>query len=145
TTFRLPLTPAQETALAEASRRLAAPGRSADAPSANHAQSRTNALGRGETATVARLEGRGAIAQFDVRFPEKPSRELLRALVLRIRFDGEPGESVWAPLGDFFGTAPGENPFASLPLGVARDRYYCDWYMPYTNGAFVDVTNEGNA
>src|SRR5262249_2222636 len=78
-------------------------------------------------------------------FADRPTREQLRALVLEIRFDGGSRDDVWAPLGDFFGTAPGENAYASLPLGMGRDRYYCNWYMPFTQGAVIQVANGGAA
>ncbi len=67
----------------------------------------------------------------------------LREVILKIRWDGEPDPSVWAPLGDFFGTAPGINQYRSLPLGMTDDGFYSLWYMPFAVEALVEVANEG--
>ena len=58
--------------------------------------------------------------------------DVLRELALQITWDGEAEPSVWAPLGDFFGTAPGVNQYRSLPLGMTEEGWwYCYWYMPF--------------
>ena len=57
--------------------------------------------------------------------------DLLRDITLSISWDAEKNPSVWAPLGDFFGTAPGENHYRSLPLGMTDDGFYGYWYMPF--------------
>ena len=43
---------------------------------------------------------------------------MLRLLTLSINWDGEKQPSVWSPLGDFFGTAPGINEYKSLVMGM---------------------------
>jgi len=63
---------------------------------------------------------------------------------LQIKWDGETAPSVWAPLGDFFGTAAGANRYRSLPLGVGDDGwFYCNWYMPFAKEALVELINDG--
>ena len=63
---------------------------------------------------------------------------------MQIKWDGETTPSVWAPLGDFFGTAPGVNHYRSLPLGVGEDGWwYCNWYMPFAKEARVELVNDG--
>jgi beta-fructofuranosidase len=77
-------------------------------------------------------------------FPDTPEdRNVLRELVLAMYWDGEKHPSVWSPLGDFFGTTPGWNEYLSLPMGMAKDRFYSYWYMPFENGAVVTICNEG--
>jgi hypothetical protein len=66
----------------------------------------------------------------------------LRELTLSIYWDGETHPSVWSPLGDFFGTGPGLNPFRTLPCGITADGMYSTWYMPF-NKALVRITNDG--
>ena len=56
--------------------------------------------------------------------PAPADRDVLRELALEIKWDGEQEPSVWAPLGDFFGTA-GDNIYRSLPLGHNGDEW---WY-----------------
>jgi hypothetical protein len=68
----------------------------------------------------------------------------MRQVILEIRFDGQKEPAVCCPLGDFFGTAPGENYYKSLPLGMTEDGYYSLWYMPFGKNAEVRLINEGN-
>jgi hypothetical protein len=72
------------------------------------------------------------------------SYDVLRELALSIYWDGESSPSVWAPLGDFFGTAPGVNKYKSLPLGMTDEGFYCYWYMPFQKGAIVSLSNDGD-
>jgi len=66
----------------------------------------------------------------------------LRACVLTMRFDDE--TTVVAPLGDFFGSAPGINPLTTLPLGVASNGVMeCRWVMPFKSTATFQVFNHG--
>jgi hypothetical protein len=87
-------------------------------------------VGGGQTALAAGFKGPGAITGIRLKLalpPPPADREVLRELALQIKWDGESEPSVWAPLGDFFGTAPGANPYRSLPLGLTEDGWwYCD-------------------
>ena len=101
----------------------------------------------GDTATVARLRGRRAITALRAYMDLDDSPEdcnVLRELVLSIRWDGESQPSVWTPLGDFFGTAAGANKYDSLPLGVTDQGFYSNWYMPFERSALIELTNDGD-
>ena len=102
----------------------------------------------GQTVTVARLAGARAITGLRVK-PDPAGladpETALRAVALSIRWDGEKDPSVWTPLGDFFGTAPGINTYKSLPLGMAEDGFYSYWYMPFASEAVVELKNDGAA
>jgi hypothetical protein len=67
----------------------------------------------------------------------------LRELLLTVHFDGRQTPAVWCPVGDFFGTAPGENHYRSLTTGMTEDGYYAYWYMPFAESASIRLTNEG--
>jgi hypothetical protein len=66
----------------------------------------------------------------------------LRRLVLKITWDDQPKPSVWCPLGDFFGTAPGKNLYRSLPTGMTDEGGYALWYMPFGKHARIEIVNE---
>ncbi|HWX20562.1 MAG TPA: DUF2961 domain-containing protein [Candidatus Binatia bacterium] len=94
------------------------------------------------------IDGPAAITDLRIKVEQVPagpaSFDALRALTLQIRWDGEPEPSVWAPLGDFFGTAPGANQYKSLPLGLTEDGWwYCNWIMPFAKRAEVTIKKEG--
>jgi hypothetical protein len=65
-----------------------------------------------------------------------------RFLLLEIRFDGE--ESIETPLGDFFGSAPGVNPYENLFFTVAENGWMTSrLLMPFTKSMELCLTNLG--
>jgi hypothetical protein len=103
----------------------------------------------GKTVVVARLNGPRAITSIRVKVKLPPSpadREVLRELALQIKWDGEKEASVWSPLGDFFGTAPGADAYRSYPLGLSQDGWwYCHWFMPFAKSAEITLVNDGKS
>ena len=99
----------------------------------------------GKTAAVAKLSGSRAITALwaKAKFADRADEITgLRKLALRITWDGQSRPAVWCPLGDFFGTAPGVNLFKTLPMGMTADGYYSYWYMPFAEGAVVELVND---
>ncbi|HSV74520.1 MAG TPA: DUF2961 domain-containing protein [Chthonomonadales bacterium] len=100
----------------------------------------------GGAATVATLTGARAITAIRVRCNLQTRGEqvaALREMALRITWDDDADPAVWAPLGDFFGTAPGVNLYRSLPLGMTSEGFYALWYMPFAKRARVELVNDG--
>ena len=106
-------------------------------------------------ATVARgdigmnFRGQGAITAFEVRVNgmKDPADQwaALRALTVSVVLGRETNSSVWAPLGDFFGTPCGYIPYTALPLGMqSNDWMYCFWYMPFASQARIVIGNDGS-
>ena len=95
---------------------------------------------------MAELTGPRAITRVKVKRMKFVSREdgmaALRKIVLRVTFDGQAKPAVWVPLGDFFGTAPGENLYKTLMAGMTEQGYYANWYMPFGKSAVVELINE---
>ena len=98
----------------------------------------------GEATDALQLEGPGAIARLELR-AEAPDRDLaLRQTVLHVVFDGYPWGQVQSPLGDFFGAAPGINPYRSLPFTVRADGAMISRFvMPYERSARIRLENLG--
>ncbi len=68
----------------------------------------------------------------------------LRQTLLHITFDDYPWPQVQAPLGDFFGAAPGINPFVSLPFTVHPDStMVCRFVMPFQHRMVLRLENRG--
>jgi len=64
----------------------------------------------------------------------------LRGVIVKVTFDDE--VCIEAPLGDFYGSGPGHNIFATLPVGMTSDgEMYCHWFMPFQNSARVELIN----
>jgi hypothetical protein len=72
-------------------------------------------------------------------------RNHLKALVLRMYWDGESSPSVETPIGDFFGLGLGEYfLYQSIPLAVGAEKALnCYFPMPFQKHARITVTNEG--
>lgn len=96
------------------------------------------------------LTGAGAVRALKVKPLELPQdriaqEDILRELDLSLSWDGERKPSAWAPLGDFFATSPGINPFKTRPMGCVDGQFYSYWYMPYANGMRLTIGNDGSA
>lgn len=72
---------------------------------------------------------------------QKRMNEAMRKLILQINWDGEASPSVWSPLGDFFGSAPGYNAYTTLPMGMLDGKMYSYWYMPFEDSAVITLVN----
>jgi hypothetical protein len=67
-----------------------------------------------------------------------------RFLLLDIRFDGE--KSILTPLGDFFGSAPGVNPYENLFFTVEKSgKMTSRLLMPFKRSMRMGLTNAGQA
>jgi hypothetical protein len=86
------------------------------------------------------LSGPGAITRAAVRLSAVNRDVALRGVVVRGAFDGE--LTVETPLGDFFGSAPGINPYQGLPLGMMNSgEMYSHWHMPFRESAMIELAN----
>lgn len=86
--------------------------------------------------------GPGAIVSVRSKVSAKNIEAALRGTLLEITFDDHTTPDVVTPLGDFYGTAPGNARFATLPSGVLEDgTFYAHWVMPFKRGATVRLTN----
>lgn len=73
--------------------------------------------------------------------PEQ-THNVLRNLILRIQFDGE--DCVDVPLGDFFGSAPGINPYSNFPMTMTADgTLTCRFVMPFQRKMSIRIENRG--
>ena len=101
-------------------------------------------IGAGETLTLLDDIGPGLISHIWFGIGSDDPHHL-KALVLRMYWDGEASPSVETPLGDFFGLGLGDYYlYQSLPLAVGSDKALnCFFPMPFQKHARITVTNEG--
>ena len=101
------------------------------------------APGEGQDLAIADGEP-GAIVGLSLRVEAADLDRALRQTVLHIFFDGAPHAQVESPLGDFFGAAPGINPFDSVPFTVDLDgTMTCRFVMPYAESMRIHAENLG--
>src|SRR5699024_993621 len=76
------------------------------------------------------LEGGGAIRGIQLKLSADDLAQALRSVILRITFDGN--QTVWCPVGDFYGTGNRLSPYSSFYTTVSKDSMMtCYWVMPY--------------
>jgi len=95
-------------------------------------------IGKGETTTLAEIDGSGAINHIWMT----PTGNW-RFSILRIYWDGEKEPSVECPVGDFFGMGWGEYaPLQSLAICVnPGSAFNCYWQMPFRNKCKITMQN----
>ena len=98
-----------------------------------------------EEKEILKIQGSQAISHFELKVLDHNLKTTLRQLVLKIYFDGASIPQVQSPVGDFFGTAHGINPYQSLPFTVKEDgQLVCRFYMPFKESASIKIENMGN-
>ncbi len=108
------------------------------------AQSFEESLNPSEKKTLAKFDGPSAVERLSIQVTARDLDQALRKAVLSITFDGYPWAQIQSPIGDFFGAAPGVNPFVSLPFTVRPDgTMVCRFVMPFEKSCRIDVHNLG--
>jgi hypothetical protein len=94
----------------------------------------------GETATLADIEGPGAIQHIWMTLTPR-----WRSCILRIYWDDQEQPSVECPAGDFFGMGWGEYaPLSSLAVCVnPGNAFNCYWPMPFRHRCRITLENRG--
>lgn len=141
-TFTRPVLESAMPAVRDAARRLLSP-RSEPAGKSSTLQRR---LAPGAESSLELPPGPAAINFLELQLPPEKSHEtpaeILRSTILRLEFDGE--ETVWCPVGDFFGSGTGLNELRSWSRTVQPDgTMVCRWVMPYQKSARITVLNTG--
>ena len=98
----------------------------------------------GDTLTLLDESGPGEISHIWITIASGDPHHL-KALVLRMYWDGESSPSVETPIGDFFGLGLGDYfLYQSAPLSVGSDKALnCFFPMPFQKHARITVTNDG--
>ena len=96
-----------------------------------------------EEKTMALPAGTAAVRSLSVKLGSYEDTAVTRSVVLKMEFDGT--ETVWCPVGDFFGTGIGLHPFQGWYRTVAADgTMSCRWIMPYQKSGKISIVNLGN-
>ena len=101
---------------------------------------RSETLKPGESMEVP-LAGPGAIRALVVNVEAADMAAASRETVLEVDCDG--AATVWCPVGDFFGSGVGVNPFQTWWQRVEKGGMVCRWVMPYRRSCTVRLKNLG--
>ncbi|MFA6126036.1 MAG: glycoside hydrolase family 172 protein [Bacteroidales bacterium] len=106
----------------------------------------------GESRSIPEIRGEKAVFRFSAKVENteesaiwtdpKRAHVALRHLLLNISFDGETG--VRSPLGDFFGSGPGINPYENLFFTVGQTGWMTSrLVMPFKKSMRTEIFNAG--
>ena len=103
-------------------------------------------LGLGQSASIALPAGPSAVRELAVRLRVENDKQLaqaLRSTIVSAEFDGE--QTVWCPLGDFYGAGPGLSVVQTWYRNVSADgQMVCRWVMPYCKSGKITFHNLSN-
>lgn len=132
--------------------RLLSRPESTPSPKGSEWVSRSLTIPPGETVRLPAVEGEKAVYEWSARVRgmrestvwNDPLRahNAYRFLVLAVAFDGE--RSIETPLGDFFGSGPGVNPYENLLFSVSENGWMTSrLLMPFKRSMELGLTNSG--
>ena len=98
-----------------------------------------------EEKEILSIDGPKAIEKFIIRLEAEDTDRALRQTLLHVICDDHPWGQVQSPAGDFFGAAPGINPYRSLPFTVQPDgTMVCRFVMPFKTNLKMVLSNQGS-
>ena len=93
--------------------------------------------------SLGHAEGTGAIRMISLKLKAEDLEQALRSTVLAIQCDGQ--QTVWCPVGDFFGTGHQIHAYRSWYTEVTEDgTMKCYWVMPYEKSCWPSLHNLGD-
>jgi hypothetical protein len=99
----------------------------------------------GNSLELVSLDQPGAIGIFELHLDADDTDLALRQSVLHVICDDHPWGQVQCPAGDFFGAAPGINPYVSMPFTVMENgRMICRYIMPFEKNIRIILENKGD-
>ena len=122
------------------------------APAGSESITRRLTISPGQTAGLPVITGEKAVYNWGARVinthenqdwkDPKRAHNAYRSLILDISSDGE--KSISTPLGDFFGSGPGVNPYENLFFTVNQNGWMTSrLLMPFKNSMELSLTNTG--
>ena len=97
-----------------------------------------------ESQEILSLEGPKALERLTLKVQAEDLDRALRQTILHIKCDEYPWGQVQAPIGDFFGAAPGINPMNTVPFTIHPDgTMTCRYVMPFKQSLSIQIENRG--
>jgi hypothetical protein len=88
------------------------------------------------------IKGQRAIRLLEFQLKAEDLPQALRSTILQIAFDGT--QTVWCPIGEFYGTGYHMRPHATWYTSVTEDTLSCYWVMPFRENAQITILNLGS-
>ncbi|MHC4439494.1 MAG: glycoside hydrolase family 172 protein [Planctomycetota bacterium] len=89
------------------------------------------------------INGKKVIRAMEFQLKADDLSQALRSTIIKIDFDGK--NTVWCPVGDFFGTGYHIRPHSTWYTNVSKDNTLsCYWIMPFRKQAKISIHNLGS-
>ncbi|MCX7049589.1 MAG: DUF2961 domain-containing protein [Candidatus Sumerlaeota bacterium] len=99
-------------------------------------------LAPGKTLALELPAGSKAVRELEVILEASDLQQATRSVIVKGVFDDE--ETIWAPVGEFFGSGIGVNPTQDWYRTVTADgKMVCRWVMPYKKTGTISLVNLG--
>ncbi|MCT4586896.1 MAG: DUF2961 domain-containing protein [Carboxylicivirga sp.] len=99
-------------------------------------------LAPGKEVFIAKKDAGAAIDQINMRLQEDLPTQNLRSVIIKCKFDNH--QTVWAPIGDFFGAGYRIDPYETRYNKVTVDGNLTSrWLMPFKNSCEISLENIG--
>ncbi|WP_052670686.1 glycoside hydrolase family 172 protein [Draconibacterium sediminis] len=96
----------------------------------------------GDVKVLSKREAGAAINELNLRIQEDEPTQSLRSLIIKCEFDGK--QTVWAPVGDFFGAGYRIDAYETRYNKVSVDgNLTSKWLMPFEKACKISVENIG--
>ena len=96
----------------------------------------------GQSVSLPELTGPNAVCKISLKLDARNLTQATRSIVIKATFDGE--QTIWCPVGDFFGCGVGVNPYKGWYRQVEKDgTMTCWWVMPYKESCVLSAENVG--
>ncbi|OQY34762.1 MAG: hypothetical protein B6241_03525 [Spirochaetaceae bacterium 4572_59] len=113
--------------------------------SSDEAENFTVSIPAGSSKEALILKGSGAIEKLSLFLKAKEQDRALRQTIIHIICEEAPWGEVQSPVGDFFGAAPGINPYVSIPFSVLTNgEMISRFIMPYESELKIVFENLGD-
>jgi len=90
------------------------------------------------------ISGTKAIREISLKIKTDDLNQALRSTIISISFDDN--QTVWAPIGDFFGTGNRFYPFNTFYTSLSNDTTFtCSWIMPFKEKCNIIIENLNKA
>ncbi len=104
---------------------------------------KSKTLAASDEISVDISESGKAVSKINIKIDAKDLNQALRSTVLRVSFDGN--ETVWVPVGEFYGTGYQIHPSKTWNTEVDENgQMEATWLMPFKKSANISVINYGD-
>ncbi|AWW33301.1 DUF2961 domain-containing protein [Echinicola strongylocentroti] len=104
----------------------------------------TSSIPQNGTMSLDLPSGNAAVHTLSLKLADYENDEVMRSTIIKMNADGK--ETIWCPIGDFFGSGIGLNPYEGWHNTVSEEGTLTSrWVMPYQTSGSISIENLGDS